>query len=75
MAFYYQLFLQKLPCGPMCISANGFKFILAFGLLLNLTHGNSYKHYLLIILVTLFKCSYGYYPDTFTYCSRYWKLW
>lgn len=27
--------------------------LLTFGLLLNLTHGSSYKHYLLIILVVL----------------------
>ncbi|ALK94751.1 disulfide bond formation protein B [Francisella tularensis] len=52
MAFYYQLFLQELPCA-LCVFQRMALSLLTFGLLLNLIHGNNYKHYLLIILVAL----------------------
>ncbi|AIT10048.1 disulfide bond formation protein DsbB [Candidatus Francisella endociliophora] len=52
MAFYYQLFLQELPCA-LCVFQRMALSLLAFGLLLNLTHGNRYKHYLFVVLVAL----------------------
>lgn len=52
MAFYYQLSFHELPCA-LCVFQRMALSLLTFGLILNLTHGNRYKHYLFVILVAL----------------------
>ncbi len=52
MAFYYQLFLHKLPCA-LCVFQRMAHSLLTFGIILNLIHGNKSQHYFLVIIVTL----------------------
>ncbi|API87236.1 disulfide bond formation protein B [Francisella uliginis] len=52
MAFYYQIFSQELPCA-LCVFQRMALSLISFGLILNLIHGNKYKHYIFVILAAL----------------------
>ncbi|APC97037.1 disulfide bond formation protein B [Francisella frigiditurris] len=56
MAFYYQLFLNELPCA-LCVFQRIALCLLTFGLTLNLIHGNQSKHYFFVVLVAVLNAS------------------
>jgi disulfide bond formation protein DsbB len=59
IAFFFQLKYNELPCPILCLLQR-FGFIaIAFGAMLNILKGNSWKHDLIILLSSLYTFSVG----------------
>jgi disulfide bond formation protein DsbB len=52
VAFVYQFLLHELPCA-LCVFERMALCLMAFGLILNLNHGNQSKHYFFVIIVAV----------------------